>query len=101
MKGVVVHICYYHPGLNQEYLALGIHTFSPFPTEFRKARMRVSWRGAVLLLLALMEDLLISHDNSLALTDDRYLLCKLTLPDDRVGGAREGVNPSKLQYAQL
>jgi len=58
----------------------------------------------VLLLLARtkLEDLLISHDNSLALIDDRNLLCKFTLPKDRVEGAREDVtNPSKLQYTQL
>ena len=64
-----MHICYYHPGLNQEYLALGIHTFSPLLTEFRKARVKVLGRGTGLLLLAPMEDLLISHDNSLALIE--------------------------------
>ena len=57
----------------------------------------------MLLLLARtkLEDLLI-HDSSLALIDDRNLLCKFTLPEDRVGGAREDVaNLSKLQYTQL
>ena len=43
-----------------------------------------------------MEDLLISHDNLLALIDDRNLLCKFTLPG-RLSRRAEGECDKPLQ----